>query len=568
MSRIFRKLRPQGITSKTVLGFAVLAALLTIEGFGHFLVLRSMRQAEDMMTRSMEVRQRIFEMDGELEKARRLHRDFFIRYPEVGFTQAVESYFTPSQQVIGHVIELSGEFRAMIEAMPKTHPLRERMADINLYLSTARRFAGTFGELVALVNELAAPEAGLQRRLETGREALREFARLNMETLLDYVQMAAQEQRYWLSRQRSSMQAALNHAFSLEKALQASTLLSPDQTLRMRRALEEYQLTAREIMLVDGGIQSTFNDFELQAKAVDPISADLKSIASREVERARTHIEEAFLVAEVIIFLMAVTGLAAVVVLGMTVHSLVTRRIVALTGVADEMRRGNLHLRMPVGSDDEIDHLALTMNDMASQLQGMLGHLEEKVQARTGELLKARDELQEAVRDLDEKNHMLEILSRTDRLTSLANRRRLEESLHAEVLRCKRYDVPFSVIMIDLDRFKDVNDTFGHQVGDTVLATVADLLRRNARETDVVGRWGGEEFMLLCPETPVELAADFAERLRQEMAGSPVPEVGIVTSSFGVATFVRGDDHISLLKRADEALYRAKALGRNRVERG
>lgn len=568
MSRIFRKLRPQGITSKTVLGFAVLAALLTIEGFGHFLVLRSMRQAEDMMTRSMEVRQRIFEMDGELEKARRLHRDFFIRYPEVGFTQAVESYFTPSQQVIGHVIELSGEFRAMIEAMPKTHPLRERMADINLYLSTARRFAGTFGELVALVNELAAPEAGLQSRLETGREALREFARLNMESLLDYVQMAAQEQRYWLSRQRSSMQAALNHAFSLEKALQASTLLSPDQTLRMRRALEEYQLTAREIMLVDGGIQSTFNDFELQAKAVDPISADLKSIASREVERARTHIEEAFLVAEVIIFLMAVTGLAAVVVLGMTVHSLVTRRIVALTGVADEMRRGNLHLRMPVGSDDEIDHLALTMNDMASQLQGMLGHLEEKVQARTGELLKARDELQEAVRDLDEKNHMLEILSRTDRLTSLANRRRLEESLHAEVLRCKRYDVPFSVIMIDLDRFKDVNDTFGHQVGDTVLVTVADLLRRNARETDVVGRWGGEEFMLLCPETPVELAADFAERLRQEMAGSPVPEVGIVTSSFGVATFVKGDDHVALLKRADEALYRAKALGRNRVERG
>lgn len=568
MGRILRKLGLQGITSKTVLWFAVLAVLLAAEGGVHFLVLRSMRQAEDTMTRSMDIRQRIFEMDGELEKARRLHRDFFIRYPEMGFTRAVESFFTPSQRVIGHVIELSGEFRAMIESTPRDHPLRERMTDITLYLSTARRFAGTFGELVRLMNELAAPGTGLQERLEASRNVLLEFARLHMESLLVYEQMAAREQRYWLSRQRSNMQAALNHAFSLEKSLRFSAILSPDQTLRMGQALREYQLAARDIMLVDGGIQSKFSDFDLQAKSVDPISADLKSIASREVQRARALIEEAFFIAEIIIFLMAVTGLAAVVMVGMTVHALVTRRVVVLTGVAEEMRRGNLHLRMPAGSGDEIDRLATTMNDMASQLQGMLGNLEEKVEGRTVELLKARDELQEAVRDLDVKNRMLEILSRTDRLTSLANRRRLEESLHAEVLRCKRYEVPFSVIMMDLDRFKDINDTFGHQVGDTVLVTVADLLRRNARETDIVGRWGGEEFMLLCPETSVDLAVEFAERLRHDMSDCPVPEVGVVTSSFGVATFVRGDDHVSLLARADEALYRAKSLGRNRVERG
>jgi hypothetical protein len=104
------------------------------------------------MMRSMEFSQRIFEMDGELEKARRLHRDFFINYPEIGFSEAIDTFFTPSQHVIGKVVALSEELRALIAMEPKTDPLSERKADINLYLSTARRFSDTFGELVVLVN--------------------------------------------------------------------------------------------------------------------------------------------------------------------------------------------------------------------------------------------------------------------------------------------------------------------------------------------------------------------------------------------------------------------------------
>lgn len=566
MGRILAKLRLHGITAKTVLGFAVLAVLLAVEGGVSFVVLRSMRQAEIRMAQSMEIRQRIFEMDGDLEKARRLHRDFFIRYPEIGFTQAVEQYFTPSQQVIARVVALSEEFRDMIESTPRSHPLKRHLTEITLYLSTARRFADTFGELVELMNELAAPVTGLQGQLEAGRNALRGHARQHMDSLLIFERMAAFEQSYWLSRKRSDLQAALNEAFSLGNFLQTSEALSPDRAKEIRGTLEAYQRTAREIMIVDGGIQSKFNDFTLQAKAVDPISAELKAIASSEVKVAQSSIEKAFFISELVIAAMAGTGFAAVIVVGMAVHSIITRRIVSLTAVAEEMRKGNLQLRMESGGGDEIDDLSLALNEMASQLQGMLGHLEEMVQNRTSELTRARDELQEAVRDLDVKNRMLEILSRTDRLTSLANRRRLEETLHAEVLRSKRYDAPLSVIMIDLDRFKEVNDTFGHQVGDTVLVSIADILRRNARETDVLGRWGGEEFLLLCPETPLELCVEIAERLRRDLSERSVPEVGIVTASFGVAAFRKGDDQLSLLRRADEAMYRAKSEGRNRVE--
>ena len=123
------------------------------------------------MAQSMEIRQRIFEMDGELEKARRLQRDFFIRYPEIGFTQALEQYFTPSQQVIAKVVALSEEFRGMIESTPSSHPLKNRLTEINLYLSTAQRFADTFGELVELMNALAAPVTGLQGQREVSRNA-------------------------------------------------------------------------------------------------------------------------------------------------------------------------------------------------------------------------------------------------------------------------------------------------------------------------------------------------------------------------------------------------------------
>lgn len=185
---------------------------------------------------------------------------------------------------------------------------------------------------------------------------------------------------------------------------------------------------------------------------------------------------------------------------------------------------------------------------------------------RTEELAAANDKLEAAVRELDEKNQALEVMTRTDRLTGLANRRRLEESLQTEVLRARRYGKPFSVIMLDIDYFKVVNDSFGHQAGDNVLVAIAGLLTRTARETDVAGRWGGEEFLLVCPETELQVVAALAERLRVEFAATDFPLVGKVTSSFGVAAFAPGDSVKTLVQRADEALYRAKDNGRNCVE--
>jgi diguanylate cyclase (GGDEF)-like protein len=164
---------------------------------------------------------------------------------------------------------------------------------------------------------------------------------------------------------------------------------------------------------------------------------------------------------------------------------------------------------------------------------------------------------------------MVERQARVDGLTGLANRRACTDALHAETARSERLDTPLSVVLADLDGFKDVNDVHGHAVGDEVLRIFADVLRQTLRESDVAGRWGGEEFLLLLPGADEEGAAHLAERVRIRVASRPIPGApGLrVTASFGVAEYGPQSDTEQLLAAADTALYRAKRAGKDRVER-
>ncbi len=171
-------------------------------------------------------------------------------------------------------------------------------------------------------------------------------------------------------------------------------------------------------------------------------------------------------------------------------------------------------------------------------------------------------------RDLSDKAAEVERLAVTDRLTGQFNRMKLDESFEREIKRSRRYGNPLSVIIVDVDHVKRINDTHGHPVGDRVLAAAAALIRARVREADIVGRWGGEEFLVLCPETDKDGACVAAESLRQALADHDFPTVGRVTASFGVATLTDGDVVTTLMNRADDALYRAKDLGCNRVEAG
>jgi len=172
--------------------------------------------------------------------------------------------------------------------------------------------------------------------------------------------------------------------------------------------------------------------------------------------------------------------------------------------------------------------------------------------------------------ELREKNDVLSAMSTTDHLTSLRTRRYLGEVLAVEMLRAKRYRSPLTVIMADLDHFKLVNDTYGHATGDIVLKGSSEVLRENLRATDVAARWGGEEFLVVLPETNVEGGALWAERWRdgieQAVFESPDGRSLKVTLSIGVAVYDPSMDNAEvLIDVADKALYRAKESGRNRV---
>jgi diguanylate cyclase (GGDEF)-like protein len=169
-------------------------------------------------------------------------------------------------------------------------------------------------------------------------------------------------------------------------------------------------------------------------------------------------------------------------------------------------------------------------------------------------------------RKLTALNKELLRLSVTDKLTGLYNRQKTDEVLDRELHRSLRFDQPFSVILIDLDEFKQVNDVHGHQVGDQVLITIAKLLEAQTRETDVIGRWVGEEFIVICTHTDQAGAVKLAENLRQALERKEIPVVQQKTASFGVATYQLNDQPKDVVARADAALYEAKHKGRNRVE--
>lgn len=157
-------------------------------------------------------------------------------------------------------------------------------------------------------------------------------------------------------------------------------------------------------------------------------------------------------------------------------------------------------------------------------------------------------------------------LATTDHLTGLYNRIKYDEIVEKEIERFKRYGKPLSMMMFDIDDFKKINDIYGHCAGDSVLKTAANIVGGNIRKLDYLVRWGGDEFIILCPETSVDVASALAERIRIKVESHEFSIVGKITISLGVTEFREDDTGDNFIKEADAALYEAKGKGRNRVE--
>lgn len=293
------------------------------------------------------------------------------------------------------------------------------------------------------------------------------------------------------------------------------------------------------------------NQAEILSSRLVSAAADLFADTQSEVEGRNTKVAAIIeWTSKLLAGTVAITLFVSLLLL-LYINRNVIRRLTALrTAMTDhEQGRGG---PIEIADHDEIGEMSRAL----SHFVGVIRDREDKLHAINADLSLA--------------HHHLERIAVTDRLTGLYNRTKLDEVFADELAQAKRYGQSVAVIMADIDNFKSVNDTYGHQVGDSVLSEFAAIVRELVRDTDTPGRWGGEEFLVICSHVDLNGAHILAERIRTAVAGHSFSVIGQKTCSFGVASYQPGDTAETIVKRADMALYEAKQNGRDRValERG
>jgi len=271
---------------------------------------------------------------------------------------------------------------------------------------------------------------------------------------------------------------------------------------------------------------------------------------------------------------LLVFGGALALIASLTMVLLLQSQLRRFSVAIQRLTSGDWDARVAYPARDEFGYLARAFNQMAHQLQQAFEAQEqqrEELLAQKAELEQMHRQLQQAHQELAtlnaellEANRALAQAAVTDGLTGLKNHRAFQEALHSAAQMAERLQQPLSLVMFDIDHFKQFNDTYGHPAGDELLRQVAQVLRESARAYDIAARYGGEEFALLLPNTALEQAVQVAERLRQQIRAIENPHAP-VSASFGVATYRRGTPPATLVYEADAALYRAKRNGRDQV---
>lgn len=294
---------------------------------------------------------------------------------------------------------------------------------------------------------------------------------------------------------------------------------------------------------VEGG---TVNQAEVLSSQLVIAAADLFFKTQNEVEKQNTEVAAVIeWTSRLQVATVTITLLVALCIV-LYINRSVIRRITTLRTAMTDHAQGREGAIETAGNDE--------IGEMSRALSYFIGAIKER-----------EDKLRVINADLSLAHRKLEKIAVTDRLTGLFNRNKIDEVFSYELAQAERYGKSLAIIMADIDLFKSVNDTHGHQVGDSVLCEFAAIIRELARDTDTPGRWGGEEFLIICSHADLNGAKVLAERIRTAVADHLFTVVGHKTCSFGVSSYRPGDTLETIVKRADDALYEAKQNGRNRA---
>ncbi len=259
----------------------------------------------------------------------------------------------------------------------------------------------------------------------------------------------------------------------------------------------------------------------------------------------------------------------SITILAFSISGNIIEPILHLVKGTDDVSKGDFSKRINITQKDEIGKLADTFNKMTDSLiktsvkeKKVLEELEQSKES----LSATNEKLQIEITERKKQEESFRQLAETDFLTNIYNRRIFLHFLKVEINKAQRYSKKFSLIMFDIDHFKAVNDTYGHNVGDYVLKAIVDVIKKYIREADIFARYGGEEFIIIQPETAIEGAKVYAEKMRTIIEQTNFGKVKKITISVGVTMFNENDTIESITKKVDDALYKAKNKGRNRVE--
>jgi diguanylate cyclase (GGDEF)-like protein len=332
---------------------------------------------------------------------------------------------------------------------------------------------------------------------------------------------------------------------------QASAMGALDELSQLYRVL--LQRSRGHQFLV--GVVMAGDAYEMQK-----IAELLEDELAERIERTQASVDDRLRAFTIGLLALLLIGSCLVFWVGRSMSASVGRQIRRLSRIFSELAAGSEDpVRFESFHNDEVGELVraaerfreenVERHALINRYRELNEELESKVAQRTLALTSSNEEL--------------ERLANTDRLTGVCNRRALDVVLTAELDRARRYESSLSLLFFDLDHFKRVNDLYGHVVGDQVLRDFVSQLRDMLRDSDILGRWGGEEFIVVCPETKAGDIINLAERIRTKIEGFKFAQAGKVTVSIGIAELA-ADDHIrDLIDRADQALYEAKRSGRN-----
>jgi PAS domain S-box-containing protein len=389
-----------GITQKFGLISAILLLLFLLIAVTTYVTFLKIRAAEDTIRESKYISQNVLEMDQGMERAYRLHGDFFLHYQLIGLQKAHELYAQPSVLEIARVIKLNNELKQHLFQSHEIQTSGIHATNINLYLASAKRFAATSIEAVELISRRAAPERGIEARLLDNCSSLtKTFTSYQPHSNLINT-ACSYFKDYLINRERFLIQSSINEMGILLNVIEQDTSLSSSRKEHLFDRLDEYYALTDELLSVDLAITSKLRDFYLQQQSIAPVSKSLIQLTRNIQDSAELRIEFAHTLAGTVIPLSTAIGVIILIYIFRLINNSVTKSVLRLTATATAFSKGNLNARAPAMNRDELGQLSYIFNSMAERIQDLIENLETKVQQRTEELALSEERFRQLVREL------------------------------------------------------------------------------------------------------------------------------------------------------------------------